>query len=256
MTQRNRFLKPAIFLLGLGPLVWLVWQAVYGTLGVNPIETINRFLGDWALRFLLIALAVTPLRKITGWAQIARLRRMLGLFAFFYVCLHLASYLGLDLFFDWQTLWKDVVKRRYITFGMAAFVLLVPLAATSTDAMLRRLGGRRCCTRRFWQSCWAIGSWMPSGGAGRRRHEAPPPKPLSVFLRRRWRCGRRFLLRRHALLRAGRRLGALFLLRLLSLLLPALVAGGQPDGKPEGRNGQNTVQHSNPPVWGQNAHCL
>jgi sulfoxide reductase heme-binding subunit YedZ len=143
MTQRNRFLKPAIFLLGLGPLVWLVWQAVYGTLGVNPIETINRFLGDWALRFLLIALAVTPLRKITGWAQIARLRRMLGLFAFFYVCLHLASYLGLDLFFDWQTLWKDVVKRRYITFGMAAFVLLVPLAATSTDAMLRRLGGRR-----------------------------------------------------------------------------------------------------------------
>lgn len=141
--RQDRLLKPAIFFLSLTPLAWLVWQVLYGYLGVNPIETVNRFLGDWALRFLLIALAVTPVRKITGWAQLARLRRMLGLFAFFYVCLHLSSYIGLDLFFDWQGLWKDVVKRRYITFGMAAFVLLLPLAATSTDAMVRRLGGRR-----------------------------------------------------------------------------------------------------------------
>lgn len=138
-----RWLKPAVFACSLAPLAWLVWQALFGYLGVNPIETVNRFLGDWALRFLLIALAVTPLRKVTGWAPLARLRRMLGLFAFFYVCLHLSSYLGLDLFFDWQALGKDIVKRRYITLGMAAFVLLLPLAATSTDGMIRRLGGRR-----------------------------------------------------------------------------------------------------------------
>lgn len=138
-----RGLKPAVFVAALLPLAWLVWQALFGTLGVNPIETVNRFLGDWALRFLLIALAVTPLRKLTGWAGLARLRRMLGLFAFFYVCLHLSSYLGLDLFFDWQALGKDIVKRRYITLGMVAFVLLVPLAVTSTNAMIRRLGGRR-----------------------------------------------------------------------------------------------------------------
>lgn len=138
-----RWLKPAVFILSLTPLGWLVWQGLFGYLGVNPIETVNRFLGDWALRFLLIALAVTPLRRITGWAPLARLRRMLGLFAFFYVCLHLSSYLGLDLFFDWQSLIKDVVKRRYITLGMIAFALLIPLAATSTDGMIRRLGGKR-----------------------------------------------------------------------------------------------------------------
>lgn len=144
MVQRGRaYLKPVVFAVCLLPLMWLVWRGLFGSLGVNPIETVNRFLGDWALRFLLIALAVTPLRKITGWAQLARLRRMLGLFAFFYVCLHLSSYLGLDLFFDWQALGKDIVKRRYITLGMAAFVLLLPLAVTSTDAMIRRLGGRR-----------------------------------------------------------------------------------------------------------------
>lgn len=137
------WLKPAVFAAALLPFAWLVYQGFFGYLGVNPVETCNRFLGDWALRFLLIALAVTPLRKITGWAPLARLRRMLGLFAFFYVCLHLSSYIGLDLFFDWQGLVKDVVKRRYITLGMAAFALLLPLAATSTDGMIRRLGGRR-----------------------------------------------------------------------------------------------------------------
>ena len=137
------WLKPLVFAAALLPLAWLGWRAVEGSLGANPIETINRFLGDWALRFLLIALAVTPVRKITGWAAVARLRRMLGLFAFFYVCLHVSSYVGLDQFFDWQAIWKDVLKRRYITFGMGALVLLIPLAVTSTDAMIRRLGGRR-----------------------------------------------------------------------------------------------------------------
>lgn len=143
MTPPIRFLKPAVFLASLAPLAWLVWQALYGYLGVNPIETVNRFLGDWALRFLLLALAVTPLRLATGWAPVARLRRMMGLFAFFYAALHLSSYIGIDLFFDWGALWKDVVKRRYITLGMTAFALLVPLAVTSTDGMIRRLGGRR-----------------------------------------------------------------------------------------------------------------
>lgn len=136
-------LKPVVFIACLGPLAWLVWQALFGYLGVNPIETLNRFLGDWALRFLLIALAVTPLRQITGWTQLATLRRMLGLFAFFYVCLHLSSYVGLDLFFDWRALGRDILKRNYITLGMTAFMLLAPLALTSTNAMIRRLGGRR-----------------------------------------------------------------------------------------------------------------
>lgn len=141
--RRRSYLKPAVFVACLLPLAWLVWQAFFGYLGVNPIETVNRFLGDWALRFLLVTLAVTPVRKITGWMAVARLRRMLGLYAFFYACLHLSSYIGLDLFFDWQVLWKDILKRRYITFGMITFVILVPLAVTSTNAMIRRLGGRR-----------------------------------------------------------------------------------------------------------------
>ena len=135
--------KPMLFVVCLAPLAWLVLRFFTDDLGVNPVETLNRTLGDWALRFLLIALAVTPLRQLTGWAALGRLRRMLGLYAFFYVCLHVASYVGIDLYFDWATLWKDVVKRRYITFGMTAFVLLVPLAATSTDSMIRLLGGRR-----------------------------------------------------------------------------------------------------------------
>lgn len=137
-----RWLKPLVFAASLLPLVWLGWQAAYGSLGVNPVETLNRTLGDWALRFLLLALAVTPLRQWTGWAPLARLRRMMGLFAFFYVSLHLASYVGVDLFFDWAALWKDVVKRTYITLGMGCFVLLLPLAATSTDGMIRRMGGK------------------------------------------------------------------------------------------------------------------
>lgn len=138
----TRWLKPSAFVLALLPLVWLAVRALTDQLGVNPVETLNRFLGDWALRFLLIALAVTPLRRLTRWAPLARLRRMLGLFAFFYVCLHLASYVGVDLYFDWAALWKDVAKRTYITLGMAAVLLLVPLAVTSTDGMIRRLGGR------------------------------------------------------------------------------------------------------------------
>lgn len=138
-----RLLKPAIFVLCLAPLGWLAWRGYSGGLGANPIEALTRSLGDWALRFLLIALAVTPARRITGLSQVMRFRRMLGLFAFFYAFLHLAAYVGLDQFFAWSAIWADVLKRRYITIGMLAFVLLVPLAVTSTKGMIRRLGGKR-----------------------------------------------------------------------------------------------------------------
>ena len=135
--------KPIVFICCLLPLGWLGWAAVAGGLGVNPIEAINRFLGDWALRFLLISLAISPLKEISGHAVLIRFRRMLGLFAFAYVTLHLSSWIGLDQFFSWRHIWVDIVKRPFITIGMAAFLLLVPLAATSTAAMIKRLGARR-----------------------------------------------------------------------------------------------------------------
>ncbi|RCX33199.1 sulfoxide reductase heme-binding subunit YedZ [Thioalbus denitrificans] len=138
-----RWLKPAVFALCLLPLALLAWRAVSGGLGANPIEAFIRHNGDWALRLLLLTLAVTPLRRLTGWTWPLRVRRMIGLFAFFYATLHLLGYVGLDQFFDWPAIGADILKRPYITIGMSAFALLVPLAATSTDAMLRRLGGRR-----------------------------------------------------------------------------------------------------------------
>jgi sulfoxide reductase heme-binding subunit YedZ len=140
---RQTWVKPLVFMICLVPLGLLAYRAFSGGLGANPIEAINRFLGDWALRFLLIALAVTPLRAITGWNALARWRRMLGLFAFTYVVLHFCSFVGLDHFFDWGTIGREIVKRRYITLGMLAVLLLIPLAITSTDAMVRRLGGKR-----------------------------------------------------------------------------------------------------------------
>jgi sulfoxide reductase heme-binding subunit YedZ len=139
----RRGLKPTVFVLCLLPLIWLGVRTATGSLGANPIEAIIRYLGDWALRFLLIALAVTPLRLITGWLAVARLRRMLGLFAFLYIVLHIMGYVGLDHFFDWPTIWKDILKRTYITVGMIALLMLIPLALTSTDTMIRRLGGAR-----------------------------------------------------------------------------------------------------------------
>jgi methionine sulfoxide reductase heme-binding subunit len=129
--------------LSCGPVAWLLYLAATNDLGANPIEKLIRYNGDWALRFLLIALAVTPLRLLTGWAEIGRVRRLLGLFAFFYVCLHVTAYVGLDQFFNWRTIWADIVKRVYITVGMAAFVTLIPLAVTSTAGMVKRMGARR-----------------------------------------------------------------------------------------------------------------
>jgi methionine sulfoxide reductase heme-binding subunit len=135
--------KPLLFAVSLGPLVWLSLGAWQGSLGANPIETITRATGVWTLRFVLVTLAVTPVRWLTGWNDVIRLRRMLGLFAFFYGSLHLLTYVWLDQFFDWAAIAKDVVKRPFITAGFSAYVLLVPLALTSTAGMIRRLGGRR-----------------------------------------------------------------------------------------------------------------
>lgn len=142
-----RWLKPLVFLLALSPLLWFALRLVLlrpgDPAGINPIETAIRFSGDQALTLLLVSLAVSPLRHLTGWAAVMRLRRMLGLFAFFYAAVHLLIYAGLDQFFDWATLWADVLKRRYITVGMAAMLILLVLAATSPQRMVRWLGGRR-----------------------------------------------------------------------------------------------------------------
>ena len=133
-------IKPLIFILALGPLAWLVSAALAGHLGANPIEAVTRSLGDWALRFLLLTLAITPLRRFSGWRWPLRFRRMLGLYAFFYAALHLTSYIVLDQFFYWPGIWEDIIKRPYITVGMLSFLLLIPLAVTSTYGMMRRLG--------------------------------------------------------------------------------------------------------------------
>ena len=138
----GRVLKPALFALCLLPLAGLLWGAFGGDLGANPVETITHTTGDWALRLLLVTLAVTPLRKLTGWHLLMRLRRMLGLFSFFYALLHFSTYAILDASLDPAYIAEDVLKRPYITVGFTAFVLLIPLAVTSTNAMVRRLGGR------------------------------------------------------------------------------------------------------------------
>jgi sulfoxide reductase heme-binding subunit YedZ len=138
-----RLIKPFVFAASLGPLAYLSLGAWQGSLGANPIETITRATGLWTLRFVLITLAVTPLRRLTGWNEVIRLRRMLGLFAFFYGSLHLLTYVWLDQFFDWAAIVKDVAKRPFITAGFSAYVLMAPLAITSTAGMVRRLGGPR-----------------------------------------------------------------------------------------------------------------
>ena len=142
-----RRVKPWVFAACLIPLGLLVWRGFTGGLTANPIEYITHRTGDWTLRFLLIALAITPLRRLTGWAVLSSFRRMLGLFAFFYVVLHFSTYLVLDFFFAFDLIFDDIVERRYITAGFTGFVLLIPLAVTSTRGMIRRLGGARW--RRF-----------------------------------------------------------------------------------------------------------
>lgn len=136
-------IKVGLFLLCLLPLALLVRGALQDTLGANPIEFITHKTGDWTLRFLLITLAITPLRRLTRLHWLLRLRRMLGLFAFAYGTLHFATYVGLDQYFDWHGIAQDILKRPYVTVGFSALVLMTPLALTSNAFMIRRLGGRR-----------------------------------------------------------------------------------------------------------------
>ena len=135
-------IKVALFLASLLPFANMAWLTVQGEL-TEPLEYITHQTGDWALYFLCITLAVTPLRRFTGWNWVIRLRRMLGLFCFFYALLHFTTFLWFDHFFDWSAMWKDVLKRPFITVGFIAFLMLVPLAATSTNGMVKRLGGKR-----------------------------------------------------------------------------------------------------------------
>ena len=138
----QKLARPVAFALCLSPFGWLLFRAVTGRLTANPIEDITLTTGIWALRFLLITLAVTPLRRLTGWNRVIQFRRMLGLFAFFYASLHVLTYVTFDQVFDLGLIVKDVVKRPFITAGMVAFLLMVPLAVTSTKGWIRRLGRR------------------------------------------------------------------------------------------------------------------
>ena len=139
----SKWTKAIVFLLCLMPLASLGWRALHNDLSANPIEFITHATGDWTLRFLLITLAITPLRKILRLPDLIRFRRMLGLFAFFYACLHFTTYIWLDKFFDFHAIVKDVAKRAFITAGFTAFVCMLPLAVTSTAGWIRRLGGKR-----------------------------------------------------------------------------------------------------------------
>jgi sulfoxide reductase heme-binding subunit YedZ len=155
----TRILKAAVFLACLGPATWVIWAALTGRLSANPLSDVTNETGVWTLRFLCVTLAVTPLRRLTGWASVIRFRRMIGLFAFFYGTLHFLTYVILDRFAGldfpngivaWTTVHnlavsivQDISKRPFITIGFTAFTCMVPLAATSTAGMIRRLGGRR-----------------------------------------------------------------------------------------------------------------
>jgi sulfoxide reductase heme-binding subunit YedZ len=139
----NKWTKVVVFLACLGPLGLLIWEALHDELSANPTQFLEHATGDWTLRFVAITLSITPLRKILGLPSLIRFRRMLGLFAFFYVCLHFSIFLGFDRVLDFGSVWADVMKRKYITVGFTGFVLMIPLAVTSTAGMIRRLGGKR-----------------------------------------------------------------------------------------------------------------
>jgi methionine sulfoxide reductase heme-binding subunit len=135
------WLKPIIFVAALVPLALLIQRGFSNRLGANPVETIEHTTGDWGLYFLLVTLAITPLRNLTAWTALLRLRRMLGLFCFFYATLHFSAWLVFDHFFDLMEMAKDIRKRPYVTVGFSAFVLLIPLAITSTNGVMKRIGG-------------------------------------------------------------------------------------------------------------------
>jgi methionine sulfoxide reductase heme-binding subunit len=137
---RDNLVYVLVWLACFAPLVWLAWKGFAGELGANPIEKLIRQLGVWGLRLLLVGLAITPAARILKAPRLVRFRRTIGLFAFSYIVLHLCSYIGVDLFFDWKQLWKDILKRPFITLGMLGFTLLIPLAVTSTNGWIVRMG--------------------------------------------------------------------------------------------------------------------
>jgi len=141
-ARQISWIKAAVFLAALIPLARMVYLTVTGQL-VEPLEFITRSTGDWTLYFLCFTLAVTPVRRLLKWNWLVKLRRMLGLYMFFYGVLHFMTFLWFDHFFDLSEMWKDVLRRPFITVGFIAFVLLIPLAVTSTNGMIRRLGGKR-----------------------------------------------------------------------------------------------------------------
>ncbi len=155
-NQRIRWIaKPAVFVAALIPFAWLLYRVLQNDLGANPIETLNRYTGDWTIRFLLITLAVTPLRRLSGWNVLLRFRRMLGLFTYFYVCMHFLSWIWIDQYFNVDAIIKDVIKRPFITLGFACLLMLTPLAVTSTHGMIRRLGARNW--QRLHRLVYAVG---------------------------------------------------------------------------------------------------
>ncbi len=136
-------IKTLLFIVCLIPAIWLTIAVLTNQLGANPIEAVTRETGLWALRFLWLTLLITPLRWLTGWNDLVRYRRLLGLYVFFYAVLHMLLYLGLDQFFDINEIIKDIIKRPFITIGFFSFTALIPLVITSNNAMVKRMGGRR-----------------------------------------------------------------------------------------------------------------
>lgn len=156
-NSQFKIFKAGAFLACLIPLGLLGWDAYTDNLGANPIEVITRTTGSWTLIFLLITLSATPLRRISSFKGVIKLRRMLGLYAFFYACLHFTTYIWLDQFFDLDDIVRDIPKRPFITVGFASFILLIPLALTSTSGMIRRLGRR-------WQQLHRLSYAIAIGG--------------------------------------------------------------------------------------------
>mgnify|MGYP001813810747 FL=1 len=146
--------KPLVFLACLVPFLLLLQGALDGDLGANPLERVTDVTGQWGLRFLLLTLAITPLRRLTGWTWLLRFRRMLGLFVFFYITLHFLTWVWLDQELSWGNILADIVKRPYVTVGFSAWLLLLPLAATSTRGMMRRLGSN---WQRLHRAVYVIG---------------------------------------------------------------------------------------------------
>lgn len=143
MARADKTVKLIASITSLLPLIWLVRLAAYGSLGANPIEKIERHTGTWTLNFIMITLAISPLQKLTDWKYIGTLRRVIGLYAFFYASLHLMAYIGLDQFFALDFILEDMLKHKRIIIGMASYALLVPLAVTSSKGLIRRLGMER-----------------------------------------------------------------------------------------------------------------